>query len=508
MCGLLLAFNTEHKINTGEDRKKKKETPIPPVNEDIINQFQDQHTRGRSGFGIITIDPKTQNITLKRATTEPKFLLDLTLNQSPMIIAHHRIPTASKNLLSQTHPMLIEHESFKFRYLIIHNGIVSDENELKEKHEKLGFKYKTEHITQYQNYQSKGFNDSECIAIELALFIEGQSKTIGTDNHAAFIIIQLNKIEDKATRIFFGRNGGDLTMAKTRGRLRISSVGKGSEIKDKILYSFDIKDTSMQLKSQKMVFESYKKPVVITPTKKEFAGFNTNTPNTFHLPAKQEIKPRKDPEGVLHASACECTFCKKEIETEQAKIIEEELKKIKEEKEKDEEEIVFEQDGKTHSVSCFCAECMKKSKKSQNQIIQTKELQLYDEKYTDETVTLFEQEIRNKDSETIKDRTDEALEEQCNNISTIVVEYKDYLLYENHIGEDYDMNFITQIQIYMDTMKELTETGLKAYQETKGIEDSKNTDYNPEEDPTYDSEDEQWFGRSHSGRYHTRFLNG
>ena len=62
MCGLLGFMNFPIK------NKKTKKTKQPkPVNEEIIDQLEDQISRGREGFGILMINKKNE-IELKRAT--------------------------------------------------------------------------------------------------------------------------------------------------------------------------------------------------------------------------------------------------------------------------------------------------------------------------------------------------------------------------------------------------------------------------------------------------------
>ena len=123
MCGLIAAFNTSNK----------------KVNNIIINQYQDQYSRGVQGYGIIRISD-TQKVEIDRACEATKFLLDLYMKDSNMIIAHHRHPTSTDNKMDQTHPMIISNKMLKKDYYIIHNGIVSNDKELKKKHEELGFK--------------------------------------------------------------------------------------------------------------------------------------------------------------------------------------------------------------------------------------------------------------------------------------------------------------------------------------------------------------------------------
>jgi glucosamine 6-phosphate synthetase-like amidotransferase/phosphosugar isomerase protein len=176
MCGIIAAFNTEGKA----------------VNDFIINQYENQYSRGEEGFGIIRINEKGK-VHLDRACEPTKFMMDLYTKKSKMIIAHHRFPTSTDNLIDQTHPMSISNPILDYDYLIIHNGVVRNDDELREKHLKLGFEYQTEYREVYgysvnPTYTTK-FNDSEAIAIELALFIEGKSAAIETEGSAALIAL-------------------------------------------------------------------------------------------------------------------------------------------------------------------------------------------------------------------------------------------------------------------------------------------------------------------------------
>lgn len=264
MCGIIAEFNTKLKKKNKKDEKTKK------VNDEIVNQYQDQYSRGTKGFGIIRIDEKG-NIQVDRATEELKFMLDLYLKPSTMIIAHHRQPTSSENKMNQTHPIFITNSSLHHHYYFIHNGVVSNDKKLKEKHDKLGFHYTTEYTK--EPYYSHGtaeqkFNDSEALGIEVALFIEGKQDTIQTDNTAAFIALQVDRKTLKATRVYFGRSGSSsmLKMFKVKGNLKLSSEGEGEDIDTDILFSFDTKDPKMKLEKREMEFkkpeEEVRTPIV------------------------------------------------------------------------------------------------------------------------------------------------------------------------------------------------------------------------------------------------------
>ena len=236
MCGLISYFSFPT-----IDKKTKKKIKPEPVNEEVINQLEDQIDRGNEGFGILMINEKNE-IELKRATEISKALLDLYMTKSPMIIMHHRNPTSSENKISQTHPILVSDGSLKHDYYVIHNGMISNADDLKEKHEKLGFIYNT---VRTNNFDREEFNDSESLAIEIAMYIEKQTKEISIEGSAAFVIVQIDKKTKKATNIFFGRKDNPLKLSGRQGEIRLSSEGKGEKISEKILYKFSIKSPSL-----------------------------------------------------------------------------------------------------------------------------------------------------------------------------------------------------------------------------------------------------------------------
>ena len=275
MCGIIAGFNT-----TTPKAKNAKATKAEKINDFILNQYEDQYNRGQKGFGIIRIE-KNGKIDIDRATEPTKFLLDLYLKPATMIIAHHRTPTSTENKIQQTHPMKVSNKMLKFDYYVVHNGMVNNDEELKKKHEAIGFEYTTkciEYASQYYRKEAKEkWNDSEAIAIELALFIEGKIKNVRLDNSAAFIVLQVKKKTNTAQKCFFGRNGfsSALNMCKSRGTMLISSEGKGDEVKENKLYSFNIRDEKMKLTSIAIQFKKDEKPEEKKPESK-------TTPQSHH----------------------------------------------------------------------------------------------------------------------------------------------------------------------------------------------------------------------------------
>lgn len=198
MCGIIGFIS-----NKNTDTKAGKE---------IIQQYQDQHSRGSKGFGLIEVFKNVVNI--ERATEPVKALLDTRLSQAPVGLFHHRMPTSTENHLEQTHPFLISHDELKNDYLVIHNGVIRNHSELFKKHtEELGYTYAT--LTQQQytysttpSYYNK-YNDSETLAIEIARYFDGKSEVINALGTIAFVAIVLDKKTKKATKMLWGRNSGN-----------------------------------------------------------------------------------------------------------------------------------------------------------------------------------------------------------------------------------------------------------------------------------------------------------
>ena len=234
MCGLISAFNFKVK-----SKKTKNPTNEENVNKWVINQLEDQISRGKEGFGILFIDEKN-NVKIERATELTKTMVDLYMNKSKMIVLHHRTPTSSENKINQTHPILVDNGSLKHKYYVIHNGHINNAEELKKEHEKLGFVYSTSTEPKWTN--EIGFNDSESIAIELSRYIEKQTDEIDISGSFAFTIVKVNKKTNKATGIFYGRdNTNPLKMSGSRGKIRLSSEGEGIPTKENTIYNFDLK---------------------------------------------------------------------------------------------------------------------------------------------------------------------------------------------------------------------------------------------------------------------------
>lgn len=275
MCGLIGAFN-------------KKDNVIS----DIIEQYQDQKTRGSNGFGIIAINQNSFEIL--RATDDTKTLIDLRLMQkTKAILFHHRMPTSTPNKMGQTHPIKVSHDELKHDWYIMHNGVISNDDELKKIHEEeLGYVYTTKMYAKWE-LQDGGrsvFNDSETFAIELARHLEGISGEIGTHGAAAFLALSVDKKTQKPLNIMWGTNGKNpLDSKNTHDTLLIASdiVGGNIIIKNTIhtLAVADIfnprkKDINHCIKTSTIAFTP-------EPIAKHQMGFSTD--RFFNSTHKQEI---------------------------------------------------------------------------------------------------------------------------------------------------------------------------------------------------------------------------
>lgn len=141
------------------------ETDDPKKTRQLVElQFQAQITRGQSGFGILECTSGTLN---KYLTTD-EFLANLAKTNDKRILAHHRIPTSTKNTLESAHPFKVT--CAKKEMFIVHNGIISNPDEVLDK---LGVKKET--LASYS--KDKRYNDSEAWALDFISLIENKKST-------------------------------------------------------------------------------------------------------------------------------------------------------------------------------------------------------------------------------------------------------------------------------------------------------------------------------------------
>jgi len=242
MCGIIFSIN-----------KTKN------VNKDIIEQYQEQIQRGKEGFGCVFIN-KNKKAFIERAVEPSKFMCDLYYNKSKMILAHHRIPTSTSNNIVSTHTIVVSNKKLKFDYYVVHNVVIRNCDDIKLKQEKFEFVYTTQ--------VNKKYNDSETIAIDTALLIEGQIHKIRALGSMAVIALQIDKKTKELTKIYTFRNElNPLNIKVEKNNIKISSMGEGEEVEAHKLFEIDAKTLNITKTKIKFKTEEVKPYANYTPYK-------------------------------------------------------------------------------------------------------------------------------------------------------------------------------------------------------------------------------------------------
>lgn len=252
MCGLMWARRRNGK----------------PAIEKIKKIYNNQKSRGQSGFGCVVIENGIVG-ELLRTRYEHEFFGEMKNSKATEILAHHRIPTSTPNVPECNHPIPIIHSSLKYDYVGIHNGHIRNASALKLKYEKEGFIYGTEIIkmwktkkgdvfNEYQYDPDTKFTDSESLMIDLAKAIENPTQTkLESEGRIAFIILQIDKETRKPRRLYYGRNTNPLVLQVTEHLLSLSSEGKGEEVSEHKLFYLDYETGKFELDRELDIGEKY-----------------------------------------------------------------------------------------------------------------------------------------------------------------------------------------------------------------------------------------------------------
>ena len=272
-----------------------------PAGHHVLNLYKAQASRGRQGFGYLGIK-RGKLISVKRATSESSIEHELNREKAEIILFHHRLPTSTKNTLGTTHPIFVSHKELKNDYYFAHNGVITNDDELKLKHEELGYVYTTEFTekvianykngrTEILNTENSVFNDSETLAIELARYIEGLSEKVNTKGSAAFWGVSLKKDTKEVIEIFFGKNKGrDLKIFENKKWIGFSSE-TGNDLADMKLFSYEVNDKNRILYERELKIDE-STPVV------------TRSVSIWHKPAGYDIsrtEPKDDERTVFYS---------------------------------------------------------------------------------------------------------------------------------------------------------------------------------------------------------------
>lgn len=216
-----------------------------PAFKQVIKRYNKQKYRGSEGFGFITLDKAHKVKDFLRYQNEKEATTELQKMAYSSILFHHRYPTSTPNIPESAHPIKVQHAELLHDYYVVHNGVITNDDDMRDKHIKLGYKYSTDLYTSYVATNGKSyhtattFNDSEALAIELARAFEGLSDKVEARGAIAYIALQVDKTTHKTTALYFGHNDGNpLTVTDTPNGITIASEG-GKDI-DEGSYRMDL----------------------------------------------------------------------------------------------------------------------------------------------------------------------------------------------------------------------------------------------------------------------------
>ena len=276
MCGLTCVFSKKNGA----------------VGQQVYRLYKKQETRGKEGFGFLTMDADWNLTGVFRYKYDFEFREALFKCKAPIILGHHRMPTSTKNTLGTTHPFFVSHPELKYDYYWAHNGGISNKDSLKKEHNTQGYEYKSEFIEHSYAIYNDGvteslsagathFNDSECLAVEMSKYAEDLTKEVGIKGAAAFWGIALEKGTKKVVSFYYGKNNGrDLCTASNKKYWSLTSI-TGNEVEALKLFSRDKGDP--QLYEQPLEMDEY-------ITKRPAMGFQKpeDKPEVKELPPSRE----------------------------------------------------------------------------------------------------------------------------------------------------------------------------------------------------------------------------
>lgn len=255
-----------------------------PVAKAVLKRFNKQRGRGVKGFGYAPIN-NGRLAEVERFETEADMEKSLKNRKEPFILFHHRQPTSTPNFRDMAHPIEVENKELgENKFIVVHNGVIRNEDTLKKKHEKLGYTYTTHLIERVvvetrsgkQETKTESFNDSEAFAIELARYLAGKSDEIDCLGTIAFIAFEVDK-KDKLIRTHYGHNAGNpLKIEDNNALFFIKSEGEGEVVPIDTIFTID--ESNGELSSKKVDIGR----VGYTPTKTESSpgqqrmGFGAN----------------------------------------------------------------------------------------------------------------------------------------------------------------------------------------------------------------------------------------
>jgi predicted glutamine amidotransferase len=241
MCGIITAVNTTAR----------------GTSDIVLKAYEKQYARGSEGFGFVSIGKGGHVHKYARTQTFEGIRTALKKHEGRVMVFHHRFPTSTPNIRESNHPIRVAHKALKYDYYVIHNGVISNADERYKAHTALGFKYDTALAQGYRTRSGRWYvtdeteyNDSEALAIDLALYLEGISDKVHARGASAYVLMQVNKKTHKARRLYYGRNTGNpLYVARHKGVTVITSqdvTGRGVMVPVDIAHALDMRGHELE----------------------------------------------------------------------------------------------------------------------------------------------------------------------------------------------------------------------------------------------------------------------
>ena len=306
------------------------------ISKSIMKRYIAQKHRGSQGFGYVAFykEGKGGKISVGRSVDEKGIRTHIMNENSSMIMFHHRLPTSTPNVEEATHPIFVSNEELDYDYFVVHNGVIRNADELRKKHEALGYVYttviETELMTKYtskkngasyyvEGTKTEKFNDSEALAIEVARALDGMTSRIDTVGTVATIAWKVNKETGKLVSISYGHNAGNpMTISDNKDHFFLSSVG-GTDIPEDILYTLSTDGDSIGTTSQREISVGFNTEYTKTNGSNSYK-YTYTKPEVKHdvlaLPEKKagnvgsEVKRKFTYAGVTYDSYQDYVECK------------------------------------------------------------------------------------------------------------------------------------------------------------------------------------------------------
>jgi hypothetical protein len=270
MCGIVAGFSK---------RKQR-------INKALMRRYREQKTRGTEGYGYLAMYP--DRVSYVRRESEKEIELAIKQEMSHFIMLHHRMPTSTINVEECAHPIFVSHAELDYDYYVIHNGVIRNADELKKKHEGLGYKYTTvlegvdrayfkspvsgREYFMTGKVRAEKYNDSEALAVEVARCIDSMTHTIDTIGTVAFIAMRVNKETGIAEKMYYGHNDGNpLFIENNKEYLWIKSQG-GTALDTHKIFCYNI-ETGAITEQYQHIGRSF----AVTPSKPMLNGYGNDT---------------------------------------------------------------------------------------------------------------------------------------------------------------------------------------------------------------------------------------